>query len=412
MDADVVVVGAGMAGLACARTLQGAGRHVVVLESSDGPGGRVRSDVVDGFILDRGFQILLTGYPELVRWFDLDDLDLRRFRPGATIWIGDRFTSVGDPLRDPSSILTTVISPVGSIVDKARLLRLIASVRRGSPRDLLRRPDRSTAAELDELGFSDRFIERFFEPLFAGVQLDPELEVSSRRFEIILRMLATGDAAVPAAGMGSLSARLAAGLDAGTIRTGAAVVRIEGTRAILADGTAIEGRSVVVATSAPVASALVGTPDPGSSPVAAVWFDTTEAPIDDRRIILDGARSGPVRNLASMSAVAPDYAPKGRSCAVAAIPGPYALADGLDYDVRRQLSTWLPESASWTILRTDVIPHGQPRQLPPLEPSQSVRLDNGRYVCGDHRDTASIQGALHSGRRTAAAVLSDLGRRA
>ncbi|MBU3700833.1 MAG: FAD-dependent oxidoreductase, partial [Acidimicrobiia bacterium] len=295
---DVTVVGAGLAGLACARILAAAGVSVTVLESSDGVGGRVRSDLVDGWTLDRGFQILLTAYPELSRWYDLDALDLRAFTPGATIWCGDRFRSIGDPRRSPRDLPATAFGPIGTPLDRLRLLRLLVSVRRGAASDLLRRPDRSTAAELRARGFSDRFVERFLQPLFSGIQLDPDLEVSSRRFEMILRMLAVGESGVPAAGMGILSALLAGGLADGVVRLETPVVTVDGTAVHCASGDRVTADAVVVATDGPTASRLVGTPDPGSRPVAAVWFDTSNAPLEDRRILLDGARSGPVANLA------------------------------------------------------------------------------------------------------------------
>ena len=403
-----MIVGAGLAGLACARTLTAAGLRVQVVEASDGVGGRVRSDLVDGFTLDRGFQILLTAYPELTRWFDLNDLNLCAFEPGATIWTGSDFRTVGDPLRSPKDLPSTVLAPIGSVADKLRLLTLIASVRRGSVPDLLRRRDQSTLEELKRRKFSDRFIRSFFEPLFAGIQLDTDLDVSSRRFEVILRMLATGESAVPASGMGRLSELLNAGLPDRAVRLNDAAVALSGTSVSLASGDRLEGRAVVVATQGPTASTLLGIADPGSRPVAAVWFDATAEPISGRKIFLDGASSGPVKNLAVMTAVAPSYAPNGKSLCVAAIPGPAALSEGLEQSVRHQLSSWFAGSASWETLRVDVIPHGQPLQLPPLDPRRSVRLGNATYVCGDHRDTASIQGALFSGRRAAAAVLADL----
>lgn len=406
---DVVIIGAGMAGLACARTLAAAGLGVTVLESSDGVGGRVRSDKVDGFTLDRGFQILLTAYPELPRWFDLDALDLRPFSPGATIWDGRRFRTIGDPLRSPRDLPSTILAPVGSMLDKVRLLRLIVSVRRGSVPDLLRRPDRSTRQALEQFGFSERFITRFFEPLFSGIQLDPDLEVSSRRFEVILRMLATGDSAVPAGGMGTLSDALASGLRPGTVHLDRPVAHLEGTTAILLDGSPVAGRALVVATDGPQAARLLDLADPGSRPVAAIWFDSSADPLHDRRILLDGSRSGPVRNLAVLSDAAPSYAPTGKVLSVAAVPGPEALRNDLEDAVRAQLREWHPGSSTWETLRVDVIAHGQPLQRAPLDPRRAVRLGHGRYVCGDHRDTASIQGALFSGRRAAAAVLADLG---
>jgi glycine/D-amino acid oxidase-like deaminating enzyme len=411
MDHDVVIVGAGLAGLACARTLHAAGIDAVVLEASDGVGGRVRTDLVDGFVLDRGFQILLTAYPELHRWIDLESLDLCRFEPGARIRVDGRFRTVGDPLRRPADLVSTVVAPIGSPLDKLRILRAVASVRQGSVPDLLRRPDGTTAERLQHLGFSHRAVERFLRPLFAGIQLDPDLEVSSRRFEVILRMLAVGDAAVPAAGMAALPEAIAAGLPEGTIRL-STPVHGAGPGVVRTDGGSLSAAAVVVATDGPSAAALTSAvADPGSRPVAALWFGADAPPLRGPRLVLDGDRSGPVRNLAVMSEVSPRYAPEGRASVVAAVPGPDALDPELPAVTRRQLRGWFgAEVDGWDLLRVDVIPHGQPDQRPPLHPKQSVRVADGLFVCGDHRDTASIQGALFSGRRTAASVLADLGR--
>lgn len=221
-------------------------------------------------------------------------------------------------------------------------------------------------------------------------------------------MLAVGESAVPAGGMGALSKELASGLHEGSVRCNEAVREVTEKAVILESGEVLTCRVVVVATQGPSASKLLGLPDPGSRPVAAIWFDSTAAPIHNRHILLDGAQSGPMKNLAVLSDVAPSYAPPGRTLCVAAVPGPSALDPHLEVEVRRQLATWHPQSRAWETIRVDVIPHGQPLQLPPLDPRRSVRLGAGRYVCGDHRDTASTQGALFSGRRAAAAVLADL----
>jgi len=408
---DVIVVGAGMAGLVCADDLVRAGVEVTVLEASDGVGGRVRTDVVDGYQLDRGFQILLTAYPEVQRRLDIGALDLREFAPGAVVRTPGGNVVVGDPLRRPSQLPATLRAPIGSFADKARLARLVLSVRTTSARDLLRGPDGTTMDRLRAAGFGDVMIRTFWQPLFAGIQLDPDLEVSRRRFDVVLKMLAGGPTAVPAAGMGAIPGQLGAALPAGTVRTGARVERVDGTTVRLVGGEVLDARAVVVATEGPEAHRLLGgdVEDPGSRAVACCWFAMAAPPLSGTALALDGSGAGPVRNLAVLSQVAPSYAPPGRSLVAAAVPGPDALAPDLLPRVTDQLARWFDTSTGdWQHLRTDVIPHGQPRQDPPLRPRRRVALGGGRFVCGDHRDTASLQGAMFSGERTAAAVLGYL----
>lgn len=408
---EVVIVGAGLAGLACAQDLTRAGVSCTVLEASDGVGGRVRTDEVDGFLLDRGFQILLTAYPEVQQRLDLSALEVCRFEPGAAIRRGGRFHRVADPLRRPGRIVGTAAAPIGTLADKARLLRLVFDVRRHSVPDLLRRPDMTTAQRLARAGFSDRMMESLWQPLFAGIQLDPDLEVSSRRFDTILRMLAVGATGVPRRGMGTIPAQIASTLDEGVVRLGAVVVEIDGSSVILQDGEKITSRAVVVATEGPAAHALLGSrvPDPGSRAAACCWFSASGPPLPGPLLILDGEASGPAKNVAVMSEVSRSYAPAGRALVAAAVPGPAALDPMITDRVREQLARWFDsDTGDWEHLRTDVIPHGQPAQAPPLHPKQPVALGEGVFVCGDHRDTASIQGAMFSGGRTASAVLVHL----
>ena len=412
MDADVVIVGAGLAGLAAALELRASGYECLVLEASDGPGGRVRSDLVDGFRLDRGFQILLTGYPELRRLFPdgpLDELDLRSFSAGAYVQVGVERHLVADPFRHPGSALGTLRAPVGTLADKLRLLRLVADVRRGPARALLQRDDLTTLDRLQDAGFSEQMIERLWRPLAGGIELDPTLSVSRRRFDVVLRMLATSAAAVPAQGIGRIPELLAGRLPPGSLRFGARVAALEGTAARLEDGSRVTGAALVVATDGSTAAGLLNLPDPGWHAAACCWFAMAEPPVDRPYLVLAGDGDGPVRNLAPMSLVAPEYAPPDRALVAAAVPGNDALGSGLEQAVRTQLTGWFgPQVGSWDLLRVDRIPHGQPAQRPPFAPSQPVRLGGSRYVCGDHRDTGSSQGALWSGRRAARAVHRDL----
>ena len=400
---DVAIVGAGLAGLVAARTLVAAGRDVVVLEAANAPGGRVRTDLVDGHRLDRGFQVLLTDYPELPRHLDLDALDLRRFDPGALVRVGDRFHRVVDPFRSPVAGLRGALAPVGSIGDKLRVGLLRRRLLSATAPDLLRGEDVTTAQALQDAGFSPAMIERFFEPLVGGIQLDPSLGTSRRMFDVVFRSLARGDSAVPALGMEAIPRQLAAGLPEGAIRCGEAVERVEDGRVILAGGAVVTADHVVVATEGPAAARLLGTDPVGSRAASCVWFSAPEAPVEDRLVILDG--TGPARNVAVSTNVAPTYAPPGRSLIAAAVPG--RADSSLEPAVRAQLRGWWGAPVDgWVHLRTDAIVHGQPDQSPPFAPKQAVALRPGLWVCGDHRDTGSIQGAMFSGRRCAEAVLA------
>jgi phytoene dehydrogenase-like protein len=405
--ADVVIVGGGLAGLVCAQDLVAAGVSCRIVEASDRVGGRVATDAVDGFLLDRGFQILLTAYPEVRSRLDLEALDLALFDPGAVVRVGGRFHRVADPLRRPLQMAQTMLAPVGTLLDKARLAALVLDVRAHPVASLVRRPDMSTAARLDRAGFSAAMVRAFWQPLFSGIQLDPDLEVSSRRFDLILRMLAGGSTALPREGMGAIPAQLAATLPEGTVRLDARVASVRPTSVDLADGQRMEARAVVVATEGPEAHRLLGrsVADPGSRAAACCWFSTPRPPWPGSVILLDGDESGPAKNVVVMSEVSASYAPTGLSLVAAAVPGPEALEDSVTTRVREQLARWFGSStAEWSHLRTDVIAHGQPRQDPPLSIKRRVDLGDGLFVCGDHRDTASIQGAMFSGARTAEAV--------
>lgn len=404
-DAPVAVVGAGLAGLSCAVALEEAGVPVEVFEASDGVGGRVRTDHVDGFLLDRGFQVALTAYPELQRQFDVTVLDLRAFDPGALVWRGEKGWVVGDPFRLPKTILSTAQAPIGTPLDKLRIARLRSRVRGVDPVELLGGSDVTTADSLRDAGFSDEIVQRFFRPLAGGIQLDPDLRDSRRMFDVIFRMLADGDSVVPAAGMQAIPNQLAGRLAADTVHLNARVAATSPTSIGLQDGDEITASAVVIATDGPAASALLGAAAVPGKAAGCVYFAADEAPTPSKMVILDGTGSGPVLNVAVMSNVAPTYAPDGRHLIVAALP--QEVGPDIEAVSRRQLRGWWgPGVDDWTHLASYRIPHAQPRQLPPFSPKQSVALADGRFVCGDHRDTASIQGALYSGRRCAAAVLA------
>lgn len=402
-SADVVIVGGGLAGLTAARVLEQQNIKAVLLEASDGVGGRVRSDNVDGFTLDRGFQVLLTAYPEIHRHLNIPALDLKIFEPGAVVWREGKGTVVGDPFRRPKTLFSTSFAPIGTIGDKARIALMRAKLKSTDPRELLKGQDIPTASALRGMGFSSKIIDRFFRSLVGGIQLDPTLTSSRRMFDVIFRTLAAGDSAVPALGMGQITQQLAASLRTTEVHLNSPVASIASGLVTLTNGHSISAKNIIVATEGPVASRFLNLPEVASRAAGCVYFAAPHAPIDGKYIVLDGHGQGPVFNVAVMSNISSHYAPSGQHLIAAALPG---LAEGdLEAAARRQLRSWWGADVdTWRHLRTYRIPHGQPGQDPPFNPKKSVSLGNGLFVCGDHRDTGSIQGAMFSGRRCAEAV--------
>ena len=410
---DVVVVGAGLAGLACARELVRAGLGVQVLEASDRPGGRIRTEQVDGFRIDRGFQVLLTAYPEARRVLDLESLQLRRFAPGAQVFRGGKLHTLADPFRRPLDVARTATAPLGSFWDKLRVVRLRAHAGSGSLEELFARPHESTHDRLRRLEFSQEFVEAFFRPFLGGVFLEHELATSSRKLEFVMRMFAQGEAAVPALGMEEIPVQLARGLPGGSLRTGTPVARVHPQAVELESGARLDAAAVVVATDGVTAARLVPAfPAPHTVGVTTFSFAAPEPPVRGPWLVLDGDNRGPVNHLAVMSEVAPEYAPPGKALVSASVLGANRDVAELELRVRAQLRTWFGGAVDgWRLVRVDVVHDALPAEPPSaLEPAQRpVRTPTGITVCGDHRDNASIDGALTSGRRAAESVLSHLG---
>ena len=411
---DVLIIGAGLAGLACARHLADAGVSFQVIEASDGIGGRVRTDQVEGFLLDRGFQVLLTAYPEAQRTLDYHALELKKFTPGVFSWFAGRMNKLVDPWRTPGGWNEALRSDFGGLFDKLRVLRLRARLRASSVEQIFKRPERSTKDALVSAGISEEFIHRFFRPFFGGILLDGELKSSNRMFEFVFKMLCEGDSVLPAGGMGAIPAQLASHLPADAIRLNTHAESLHENELTLTGGESLRARAIVVAAEGPAAAHLVGEAEPASRSVSCFYYSTDEPPVPHPMLVLNGDGAGPVNNFVVMNQVAPSYAPAGKSLVSVTVLGTQQLTDQqLSGFVIAQMKNWFgPVASSWRHLKSYRIPHAQPQQYPgALEPPQRpVRVRSGIYVCGDHRDNASSNGAMLSGRRAAEAVLADLSR--
>lgn len=412
---EVIVVGAGLAGLCCARRLHESGVRVRVLEASDGVGGRVRTDRVEGYLLDRGFQVLLTAYPEARRVLDYRRLGLRDFYPGALVYLDGGMHFVADPWRRPLDALRTVFSEVGTLADKLSVARIRRRVLRGSLDDLWQRPELTTREFLSRSGISDKMIDRFFRPFLGGIFLDAGLSASSRMFEFVFRMMARGATSVPQDGMGSITDQIASFLPAEMVVLQSRVESVNEKRIRLVTGEEMNCRAVVVATEEPVAARLLGREsERRSRGVTCVYFAADRPPLTERILVLNGTGQGQVNNLAVMSNVSPGYGPSGKALISVTILGICEDDnEALGKKIRMELRDWFGEEVGdWRLLRIYRIEHGQPDQPPGVlsVPHRPCRLRPGLYLCGDHLANASINGAMESGRLAAEALLHDLDR--
>jgi len=407
---DVVIIGAGLAGLAAARQLSIHGVDVVVVDSSDAVGGRVRSDVVDDFILDRGFQLYNPSYPEPSRVLDHQALHLQALVPGVVVCKGTHRIHLGDPRRKPGWALQGASRRTGSALSKMRFASYAWKQSRRPVREIERAADRDAYSALRAAGIDSTFIESVLRPFLTGVFLEPDLVTSQRFLDLVLRSFIRGVPSVPAAGMQAIPVQLAGSLPAGSVRLGTRATQVTGSR-VRTDGDDLEAGAVIVATD-PIAAAtlLPGLTIPAGNSVT-TWYHATSTTLTggDGVLVVDGEPRGPVINSVAISNAAPDYAPAGRTLVSSSTLGTDASAEA-ERQVREHLAVMHGTSTrDWELIGSYAIPYALPAMLPPLQVRHPVDLGDGLFVAGDHRDTASIQGAMVSGRRCADAVLTRLG---
>lgn len=409
MEPEIVIIGAGMAGMNCARVLAEAGRRVVVCEASDGVGGRVRTDEVGGYRVDRGFQVLLTSYPEVRAVFDMEALRLREFFAGALVRRGGRWLRVANPLRAPVAAMRSLMETPPGWGDKLRSGLLTARLASGLTDPEMM--EEENAGELIGRSVSGEMTDMFFRPFFGGVFLDRELRTSARWFAWLYRLFATGGTAVPAKGMGEMSGQLAGMLPRGVVRLGCRVRGLVEGGVVLDDGLDVRARAVVVAVEGREADRLLGREAGAMRATGAYAFGAERAPLGDGAVLLngDGVGGGPVNHAAVMSNVSAELAPPGRALITAAtLPGVEGWDDA--EAVRKQLAGWFgPQVEGWELLSGKVIAEALPEEAAcaPRFEGSPTRVRAGVYVCGDHTATPSINGALVSGRRAAEECLAD-----
>jgi hypothetical protein len=405
------------------------------------------TEKIDGFRLDRVGQLLSTAYPELRLTPGLGGLALRPFAPGVLLH-GDgrhhragvqpgaggargalhavralasapRSPSARPPRypRRPAAVPGRQVSvprsrsgaPLGTAVDQARLGAALTRLAATPAERLLARPELPAGEALAARGLPARTIDGFLRPLLAALLCDPDLRTSSRCADLALRAFAGGRLCVPEGGAEALPERLAQMLPAGTVHTGVRVTSVSTTSVTTAEHGEIRCRAVLVATDARAAAALLpGLRVPDFHPVTVVHHTTDEPPGTGASLLLDADLGGPVAHTAVVSRVDPSRAPAGRALVSSTVLG--RPPGDVDTAVRTHLARLYGVStARWETLAVHHTAEAVPAMRPPHDLRRPVRLLAGLYVCGDHRDTSTVQGALHSGHRASAAILADLG---
>lgn len=419
----ILVVGAGMAGMTCAKVLVAAGRPVRILEAGDAVGGRVRTDHhPEGFLLDRGFQVLCAAYPTVKRHLDLPALAPRAFLPGAALIHNGAWHVLGDPRQRFGLLGPTLANPLLPFGDKWRTLRLRRqAMRRSVPAIFTAKgADRTTLEELRRRRFTDAgFINRFARPFFGGVFLDRSLSTSARMFLFAVKMLASGATVLPSGGMGALADQLASRLPAGAVRLTTPVdgiVEADG-RAVgvtMPGGEEMQGDAVVIATDAPTAQRLTGREVPSVGlGVITLYFASDQSLYSGPRLLLNAGDDPFVNHAVQLTNIAPGYAPAGQHLLSVTILDPGDLDDdALAARSRAELAPWFPgkDLARMRHLATYRIPFAQFKQPPGIFASlpSNTTPTPGLFLAGEYTESSSIHGAMHSGEKAAQAVLTYL----
>jgi len=411
-DAEVIIIGAGIAGLTAAKLLKAAGRSVLVLEASDGVGGRVRTDEVDGYLLDLGFQVFLTAYPEAKNLLDYKALELCKFDPGALILNREGITRMGDPIRQPGSLVSTLLSSAATFTDKMRMLRLKLKLSGKTIDGIFSEPETTTTEYLNRAGFSGTIMNQFFRPFMTGIFLEDKLSTSSRMFEFVFKMFSEGDAAIPAKDMGMIPKQLAECLSREELLFHQNVAEVANGKVTSAGGITYQGNMVLIATDPLRSPIRYGNSIIAHHSVSNMYFTARKRPFDLPLIALNTLPGKLVNNIAVMDRISPAYAVNGDSLISLSLIGEHTSANQaeLQEGVVNELKLWYPEAVSCKHLKTSPIDYALPNddQVSNEPNDKALRLNAQTFICGDYLMNGSINAAIKSGRLAAEAIINTI----
>ena len=405
-DYKIHIIGAGLSGLIAARVLENHGYYPVAIEATDRVGGRVKTDIIDGYQLDHGFQVLLTAYPAVQKYLDYEALDLQPFLPGASIFKANKQKIIGDPLRNLPLLFPTLLSGIGSVSDKLKILKLNQKLKKKTMAAIFSETEQSTLSYLESFGFSEGIITDFFKPFFSGIFLETQLETSSRMFEFIYKMFGEGDATIPKAGIEAIPKQLLNNLKTTIFKYNTKVTALKDGSIILDDGTQLESDYTIVATEA---SELVSNLKQQSTEwksCTTLYFDSETRVIDKKLIGLIPKSGTLINNMFYNSSLESVTDPKKELLSVTVIDDKNLTDEALVDAVKAELKAFCGITSTRFIKSYRI-----PKALPKLSdlrydmmPSET-RLTNGIFLAGDTQLNASLNAAMISGERAALGVI-------
>lgn len=407
----IVIIGAGISGLTCAKYLKDKGIEAMVLEASDNVGGRVRTDKVDGYKLDRGFQVLLTSYPEAIKILDYKALNLKILPSGARIRMGNHYHVMPNPLKKWTTAPQALLAPVGNLWDKLKVLQLNLNLRNAvEPNVSAPVKKQTTLAFLKEFGYSDTIINRFFKPFFRGVFLEKDLKTDVQFFKFLFSQFAKGNVVVPEDGMQAIPEQLASRLSPNQIRLQTRVAKIEGKIVYLENGETISAQTIVLATDANTTSRFLGESETTRYNSTDCLYFACDCPsklFEIPYLIINANKDELIDHVVDLSAFSSSYAPAGKTLISVSLVGNNSFGEReLIEKVQQELNLWFDKKYVWQHLQTYRIPEALPQYFEAPSSSKSLKINDFTYQCGDHTAYPSLNAAMKSGREVAEMILN------
>jgi protoporphyrinogen oxidase len=406
---NIHIIGAGISGLIAAQVLENYGYAPTVIEATDRVGGRVKTDRVNGYQLDHGFQVLLSAYPAAQKYLDYDALDLQPFLPGASIFKSSKQKIIGDPLRNLSLLFPTLFSGIGDFSDKFKILKLNQKLKKKSLEAIFSEPEQSTQEYLEKLGISNGIITDFFKPFFSGIFLETQLETSSRMFEFVYKMFGEGQATLPKAGIEAIPKQLLTNLKTTSFRYNTKVKSLKDGEITLKDDTKLESHYTIVATEASGLISNLKQQSTAWKSCVTLYFETNSRVIDQKLIGLTPKSGTLINNIFYNTSLETVTDPQKELLSVTVID-----TQGLsNASLIEAVKTELNECCG--ITTTNFIKlYNIPKALQKLTdlkyemmPSET-RLTDRLFLAGDTQLNASLNAAMISGERAALGVIASI----